>query len=191
MNLMNFNEPLLGMRDSLCFVRGEWAVFGLEQAYLTRFYKTNAIATPKNWFINVHQVHRMIVIRILLYKLMNLMNFNELTCYLRLFFAMYLKGGLVSGFKFQVSSSHKFIRFIKKNPLRLKPLSPKWLPKVAIWGKRRFGVNENWARPEKGQLDENEAALRRMRVIVWMILALVIGGLCLLCVLIGFGGRYG
>lgn len=184
MNLMNFNEPLLGMRDSLCFARGEWAVFGLEQAHLTGFYKTNAIATPKKWFINVHQVHRMIVIRILSYKLMNLMNFNELTCYLRLFFAMYLKGKLVSGFRFQVSSSHKFIRFIKKNPLRLKPLSPKWLPKVAIWGKRRFGVNENWARPEKGQLDENEAALRRMRVIVWMIFALVIGGLCLLCVLI-------
>lgn len=40
-------------------------------------------------------------------------------------------------------------------------------------------MNENWSRPEGAELDENEAALRRMRVIVWMFGALIVGVLCL------------
>lgn len=85
---MNLNERVLGIRESLCFVRNFWATFGLEGRFWAIFYITNAIATPKIQFIKVHLVHLMIVMRTLLYKLMNLMNFNELRYYLRLLFAM-------------------------------------------------------------------------------------------------------
>lgn len=39
-------------------------------------------------------------------------------------------------------------------------------------------MNENWSRPEGAELEENIAALRRMRVIVWMFVALVAGTVC-------------
>lgn len=40
-------------------------------------------------------------------------------------------------------------------------------------------MNESWSRPEEIELDENIAALRRMRVIVWMFAA----WLCPVCCL--------
>lgn len=117
MNLMNINERVFRTGESLCFVDDGWAVFGLEQPFWARFYITNATATTKKWFIKVHLVHRLIVIRNTRGKLMNLMNFNELTCYLRLSFVMYQKRKRVAGSSFQVPSSHKFIWFIKNGGL--------------------------------------------------------------------------
>ena len=40
-------------------------------------------------------------------------------------------------------------------------------------------MNRNWSRPKGAELDENIAALRRMRVIAWLFVGGVIGGLCL------------
>ena len=42
-----------------------------------------------------------------------------------------------------------------------------------------FCMNEKWSRPKVAELDENVAALRRMRVIAWLALVFLIGGLCL------------
>lgn len=107
---MYINERILGMCESLCFVRLLVGGFGVIGEGLAGFYITNAIVAPEKWFINVHQYRLLITIRTLSYKLMNLMNFNELACYLRLFFAMYLKGCHGSGFRFQVSSSSMYIK---------------------------------------------------------------------------------
>lgn len=117
MNVMNINERVLGTGDSLCFVSGGSAVLGLERAHLACFYITSAIATPKKWFIKVHLVHRRSFLGWLSYKLMNLMNFNELACYLRLFFAMYLKRDDADRLIFSSASSSSFIRFIKNGGL--------------------------------------------------------------------------
>lgn len=117
MNVMNINERVLGTGDSLCFVANKLVVSGLEQAHLACFYITNAFATPKKWFIKVHLVHRRSFSGRLSYKLMNLMNFNELACYLRLFFAMYLKRDDADRLIFSSASSSSFIRFIKNGGL--------------------------------------------------------------------------
>ena len=47
--------------------------------------------------------------------------------------------------------------------------------------------DENWSRPEGAGLEENIAALRRMRVIVWVFLALLGGTLCFLAGLMAGG----
>jgi len=39
--------------------------------------------------------------------------------------------------------------------------------------------NEKWSRPEGAELNENEAALRQMRVIAWLFVLSIFGGLCL------------
>ena len=43
----------------------------------------------------------------------------------------------------------------------------------------RIGMNENWSRPKGDELEENKAAIRQMRVIAWLFVAIGIGGLCL------------
>lgn len=40
-------------------------------------------------------------------------------------------------------------------------------------------MNENWSRPDGVELEANKRALRLMRVIVWIFLALLFGTLCL------------
>jgi len=40
-------------------------------------------------------------------------------------------------------------------------------------------MNENWSKPKGAELDENEAAIRQMRVIAWLFIGIVFGGLCL------------
>jgi hypothetical protein len=40
-------------------------------------------------------------------------------------------------------------------------------------------MNERWDEPTGIELVENEDALRRMRVIAWMLVALVAAGVCL------------
>lgn len=117
MNLMNINERVLSMCDSLCFVGSKCAIFGVKHVHLGCFCKTNVFVYPKKWFIKVHQGSFLSRLSYKLMNLMNLMNFNELACCLRLFFAMYIKGELVSGINFHVSSSHKFIKFIKNGGL--------------------------------------------------------------------------
>lgn len=117
MNWMNFNEPVSGVVDSLCFVAGETVFIACNSAFLARFDITNAIATPKKWFIKVHQVHRNGYLEQIFINLMNLMNFDELTYYLRLFFAMDKREGLSGSCKFGIPSTSKFIRFIVQEAL--------------------------------------------------------------------------
>ncbi len=38
--------------------------------------------------------------------------------------------------------------------------------------------NGNWSRPKGAELEENIAALRQMRAIVWMFVALAVGAVC-------------
>lgn len=54
-------------------------------------------------------------------------------------------------------------------------------------------MNEQWDEPTRLELIENEGALRRMRVIAWMLVFAVASGLCLvigvlLGLLMGNGG---
>lgn len=88
MNQMNLNERVLPHGESICFVGKFDLIFRLLSAVSTILNKTNASAAPKIQFIEVHLLHSVMITRTLLYKLMNLMNFNELRYYLRLLFAM-------------------------------------------------------------------------------------------------------
>jgi hypothetical protein len=88
MNLMNLNERILRHGESICFVGKFGLIFWLLGVVSAILNKTNASAAPKIQFIEVHLLHLMMITRTLLYKLMNLMNFNELRYYLRLLFAM-------------------------------------------------------------------------------------------------------
>lgn len=88
MNLMNLNERVLRHGESICFVCNFRLIFGLPGFVFEVFYKTNASSAPKIQFIEVHLLHLMMITRTLLYKLMNLMNFDELRYYLWLSFAM-------------------------------------------------------------------------------------------------------
>lgn len=49
-------------------------------------------------------------------------------------------------------------------------------------------MSEDWSRPKGAELDENEAALRRMRIIVVGFAALAAGVLCAVFFFVGFGG---
>lgn len=88
MNQMNLNERVLPHGESICFVGKFGLIFRLLGAVSAILNKTNASAAPKIQFIEVHLLHLVMITRTLLYKLMNLMNFNELRYYLRLLFAM-------------------------------------------------------------------------------------------------------
>lgn len=88
MNQMNLNERFLPHRESICFVGKFGLIFRLLGAVSAILNKTNASAAPKIQFIEVHLLHSVMITRTLLYKLMNLMNFNELRYYLRILFAM-------------------------------------------------------------------------------------------------------
>ena len=88
MNLMNLNERVLRHGESICFVGKFGLIFWLLGVVSGILNKTNASAAPKIQFIEVHLLHLMMITRTLLYKLMNLMNFNELIYYLRILFAM-------------------------------------------------------------------------------------------------------
>lgn len=92
MNLMNLNERILRHGESICFVGKFGLIFWLLGVVSAILNKTNASAAPKIQFIEVHLLHLMMITRTLLYKLMNLMNFNELRYYLRLLFAMDKRG---------------------------------------------------------------------------------------------------
>lgn len=85
---MNLNERVLPHGESICFVGKFGLIFRLLGAVSAILNKTNASAAPKIQFIEVHLLHSVMITRTLLYKLMNLMNFNELRYYLRLLFAM-------------------------------------------------------------------------------------------------------
>lgn len=111
MNQMNFDEHVFGSDDLLCFVVRKIADFSHKCAVLAFHDMTNILAAPKKWFIDVHLLHLRSFLGWLSYKLMNLMNFNELACCLRLFFAMYLKRDDANRLILLSASSSSFIRF--------------------------------------------------------------------------------
>ncbi|RJP53592.1 MAG: hypothetical protein C4583_04200 [Anaerolineaceae bacterium] len=114
MNQMNINEHVFASCDSLCFVAGKMAFIARKCAFWAAGYKTNVVAAPKKWFIEVHLVHWKAILERLFYILMNLMNFDVLTGCFRLSFVMGLKEGLGGWSLGGTPSSSKFIWFIGK-----------------------------------------------------------------------------
>lgn len=119
MNQMNINEHVFASCDSLCFVARKMAFIARKCAFWAVGCKTNVVAAPKKWFIEVHLVHRKAILEQLFHILMNLMNFDVLTGCFRLSFDMEEKAG------FGLEANGRNAKFIKVHQVHWKGYSMK------------------------------------------------------------------